>query len=202
MNTTNTPSHRPLQQIARNCFRKMLLALPIALAVFAMLAFAAEHPQTVSAAAKAAWMTLLHIVSLGGYFWGAVAVGFAGLSMVGCVYCVWFSVADGQTSQDDEDAPNDNMGALLTAGAMAAWFLVWVCYAAILQIEGIDHANALTGAKLLAAGTMFSVNFLAGLAAYPMFFYVVFKLLHQDSASTNDARNQFVNTLRQRDQLP
>ncbi|MDH0093439.1 hypothetical protein N7373_18450 [Achromobacter mucicolens] len=88
MSTPTSASSPSFPRAGRACAKRIAIALPIAIALLALAGKAIEERAAIKQAFIALWDGLLWLTSIGGHFWGAVAVGIAALCGIAWAICV------------------------------------------------------------------------------------------------------------------
>lgn len=94
MSTSASTSSPSFPQAGRACAKRVAIALPIAIALFALVGKAIEERAAIKQALLALWDEVLWLTSIGGHFWGAVAVGIAALCGIAWAICVRNSLSE------------------------------------------------------------------------------------------------------------
>lgn len=132
MSNVERPSDIPFPQAARVCAKWIAIVLPLVIALLALVGKAIEE-----------WDSLLWLASLGGHFWGAVAVGVTAFGFVAWASCVQFHLP--------RDSPKKITGSMVAIAVCAGSVLL---LATIALHTVYDHFDALTVYQIIAVYSM------------------------------------------------
>lgn len=163
MSNTEPTTSMPFPQAARACAKWIAIALPLVIALLALVGKAVEERSAIKQALVSMWDNLMWLASFGGHFWGAVAIGITALACVAWSICVLTKLP--------KECPSKIKGALvLTALVAGGAFLL----AAVALHAVYDDIDALTVYQAIAVYTMRIPLFVAGLASFGIISFAAF----------------------------
>lgn len=153
MSNVEPKSSMPFPHVARSCAKRVAFALPVVLALLALLGKMIEERFVIQRVLASLWDSVLWLVSAGGYFWGAVTVGAIAMCSLAWSVCVLCNLP--------EKAPAKTHRALVvTALSACAIFLL----AAIALHKVYDDFDSLTVYQGIAVYAMRTPFIAVGLA--------------------------------------